>query len=175
VEFSESCGWIWNKIPCAADDWTVIPIPAGQAGYISRIRIETSGGPAVFVAALTAQKVGPSWYRQHIGNPFDTNADGESKWTNASIQRLLDTQRSLLGVWGDDLQPCGYFPRFLTNQRTGEAVSPAPPVTGVMLEDAGIDYHTFDQPEVYLAIYADRDTVIQPQRILWDLLQNSAG
>jgi hypothetical protein len=48
------------------------------------------------------------------------------------------------------------------------------PITGLFLEDAGFDYHTFGDPVLYVAIYPDRDTTIPPQRILWETLEGNA-
>lgn len=170
VEFSEVGGKIFNTVFCPANSWTVVKIVSGQTGYISRIAVQTTNDEAAFVTALMAQKVTPGWLRQHIGNPFDTNAHGESKWTNASILKFVDNQRSLLGVWGDAAQPCGYGQRTHTNA-AGDVTDA--PIVGWFFEDAGISYRTFDEPILYLPIYPDRDTFLDPQRILWPLEQNS--
>ena len=172
VEFSEVGGLVNNKVACPGDQWTVIPVIAGQAGTINRVRVQTTDSRAAFVTALFAEKVTPAWLHAHIGDPFDTNSDGESKWTNANIQAKADSARSLLGAWGDADQPCGYHPRRHTGD-DGNATDA--PITGLMLEDAGFDYHTFGYPVVYLCVWPDRDTHVAPQRVLWEVLDSSTG
>src|SRR6185312_8374756 len=97
IEFSEASGLIWNKIDLPGEEWTVFEVFVGQAGYVSRVRIQTESDPAAFFVGITAQRVGRSWYNQHIGDPRVTNSHGESKWTNPSIQHTLDSQRAVVG------------------------------------------------------------------------------
>lgn len=245
VEFSELGGQLFNKVTCPGGDWTVVAVPVGQAGSVSRMRIQTSNRPAAFVVAVTALHTGPAFWRSKVGNPLSgsplddvalnrggsgytsapdvhfeggggtgasatasiaggkvvsltltnagsgyqappnvtftggggTGAKGtayvttDNKWTSQRLQNLIDRDRALLGAWGIPDQPCGYQPGAYTNQNgnlTGD------PVTGLFLDDGGFDYHTFADPVLYVAIYPDRDTVIKPQRIFWDVQESLA-
>jgi hypothetical protein len=170
-EASIDFGVLFNKVSLTGDEWNIVEILAGEAGSVSRVRIQTTDSQAAFCGAIFAQKPGKKWLTSKVGNPFDQNADGESKWTNAGVQSKIDRDRSLLLAFGDEKQPGGYHPRKHTNdeQETTDA-----PITGLMLEDAGFDYHTFDDPVVYLAIYPDRDCVLKPQRILWAVEESDA-
>lgn len=245
IQFGEIGGQIFNKIDCPGNKWTIVPIVAGQAGTINRIRVKTTNDEAEFVVALTAQKISRAYMQSKVGNPFVGTgvsgvyvSDGGSGYTSAptvsfsggggsgaaatahvgttgtvtqivltdrgsgytsaptvslsggggsgasahtsvtlndvwstdKIQPLIDDQRALLGAWGTAAQPMGYHP----GKHSDENGITDDPITGLMLEDAGMDYHTFSQPVVYLAIYPDRDTTLAPQRVLWPVEETDA-
>jgi len=171
VEASVDFGVLWNKVSLTGDEWNIVPILAGDAGSVSRVRIQTSSSATKFCVAFFAQNPGKKWLTSKVGNPFDSNSDGESKWTNAGVQNALDRDRTLLAAFGDDAQPGGYHPRSHTNSQNETTDAP---ITGLMLEDAGFDYHTFHQPFVFMAIYPADDTVLKQQRILWALEESDA-
>jgi putative peptidoglycan binding protein len=243
VEFSEVGGLVYNKVACPANEWTVFPVIAGQAGSVARVRIQTSDDEAAFCVAITAQRTWPSFWHSKIGNPLDgaalddislnnsgsgytsatvsflggggsgatatatvsgglvtdlTLTDGGTgyvapptviisgdgsgakgsasvtlpqPWTSTKVSKLIDSERALLYATGTPDQPAGYHPGSLTNNK---GLISGDDVTGLLLDDAGFDYHTFAQPVVYVAIYPDRDTVIKPQRVLWETLESTA-
>ena len=241
VEFDEIGGLLMTKVDCPANKWTVFQVVAGQAGSVSRVRLQTTNDEAEFVLAITANKTSRAYWQSKVGNPFvgtgvsgvyvsdggssyetaptvsfsgggGTGAAATAKigttgtvteivltdrgsgytsaptvtisggggtgaaahtsvslndvWTTQKVFPLIDNQRALLGAWGDAAQPCGYHPGQHTNS-AGEITDD--PITGLFIEDAGIDYHTATEPVLYVAIYPDRDTTIKPQRILWSV------
>jgi len=168
VQWSEVGGRIFTPVTCPANQWTVFPVVAGQSGQVGRLRIQTSASPAAFVAAGFAKKVGPHYLSSKIGDPFAVNSDGESKWTNASVMSDVDTARALLFAIGDEKQPGGYAPRSHTKD---DGTTSTAPITGLLLDDGGFDYHTFAEPIIYVAIYPKTATVIRPQRIMWPVLE----
>jgi len=95
VEFSEVGGQIFNTIVCPADEWTVFPVLAGQAGSVARVRLHTSNNEAAFALAITARKTSPGSWQHAVGNPLrgTTVADvslhhGGSGYTSAPTVTL---------------------------------------------------------------------------------------
>ncbi len=171
VEASVDFGVLFNKVSLDGGAWNAVPILAGDAGSVSRVRIQTTSSATKFCVAFFAQRVGTGFMASKIGDPFDTNANGESKWTNDGIQNLIDRDRSLLAAFGDDAQPGGYHPRSHTK---ADGTTSDAPITGLLLEDAGFDYHTFRDPFVWMLIYPADDCVLKPQRILWAVEESDA-
>jgi peptidoglycan hydrolase-like protein with peptidoglycan-binding domain len=89
-------------------------------------------------------------------------------WTSEQVRKEVEETRVLLGAWGDQAQPCGYYPGTKHNEdgkRTDD------PVTGVFLDAGGFDYYTFVDPVLYVAVYPRVSTSIEPQRVLWPVLE----
>lgn len=168
VHFSEYGGQIFNAVHCPADEWTVFQVLGGQAGSVERIRLKTSTDAAEFVAVASAKKIGPTYLTNKVGDPFAVNGEGESKWTNESIQADMDQGRAILGAWGTEELPGGYHPRAKTNP---DGTASGAPLTGLFLDDGGFDYHTFNQPVLYIGIYPKTETYLKPQRILWPVME----
>jgi hypothetical protein len=242
VEFSEIGGQILESVKCPGRQWTVIPVIAGMAGSVARVRLQTDHPGAAFVLAITAEKTSPAYWHGVMPAPlagakiddvsvtnvgsgytsaptvsftggggsgaaatvtvaggklasFDVSNYGSGytappditfsggggsgakavtsvtlpdHWTDPKLQNMIDRDRALLGAWGSPEQPCGYHPGSYTNQRGGLS---GDSVTGLFLEDAGFDYHTFGDPFLYFAIFPDRDTVVPAQRVLWETLE----
>lgn len=246
VEASIDFGVLFNKVALSGNQWNVIKILAGEAGSVSRVRVQTSNDEAEFVTAVFAQRVSRSYLQSKVGNPFrgtgvsgiyvsdggsgytsaptvnitggggsgatamahvgttntvteivltnrgsgytsaptisitgggGSGADAHSSitlddpWTSGKIQPIIDRDRALLLAAGDAEQPCGYHPR---NHTAADGTLTDAPITGLLLSDASFDYHTFEDPVIYLAIYPDRDCVLKPQRIFWALEESDA-
>ena len=92
------------------------------------------------------------------------------RWTSDTVAELIDDQRILLGAWGDEEQPGGYWP----GQKTGDDGSATgDPLTGILLDDGGFAYRSF-QPNpgvIYIAVYTKAACKIKPQRVLWPVLE----
>jgi hypothetical protein len=245
VEFSEVGGLLNNKVVCPANQWTVFEVVAGQAGSVSRVRVQTTNDEAEFVLAITAEKSSTGFWQNTVGNPFRGTgisgvyvSDGGSSyetaptvsfsggggsgatatahvgttgtvtqivltdrgsgytsapsvslsggggsgatahtsvtltdpWSTNKIQPHIDKARALLGAWGDAAQPCGYYP----GKHSDENGLTDDPITGLLLDDGGFDFHTFAEPVLYFAIFPDRDTTIPPQRVLWPVQESDA-
>lgn len=93
---------------------------------------------------------------------------GNDRWASDRIADLIDRERILLGAWGDEEQPGGYFGGSKTNE-DGERSND--PLTGVLLDDGGFDYHTFGQPVIWMAVYPKQACKIEPQRVMWPVLE----
>lgn len=131
---------------------TSLTLTDGGGGYVAPASVSFSGGGGT-------------------GAKGSTSLTLPTPWETAKLAKTIDTERALLYAAGTPDQPCGYQPGSLTNRKgliSGDAI------TGLLLDDAGFDYHTFAQPVVYVAIYPDRDTVIKPQRVLWEVLESDA-
>jgi hypothetical protein len=91
---------------------------------------------------------------------------GAGRWTDGITEEM--DARLILGAWGDNEQPCGYH----KGQKVGDDGLPTgDPVTGVFVDAGGFDYHTFDEPVIYVAVYTKQACKIKPQRILWPVLE----
>jgi hypothetical protein len=245
VEFSEVGGQVFQAVRCPANEHTVIPIIAGMAGSVARVRLQTANDAAAFALAITAKKTSPAFWRSTVGDllqgthlddvslnrggtgytsaptvsfsggggsgaaatatvsggkvvSLDLTSEGTGyqaapnvtfsggggtgakasayvtavdKWSDPKLAGLVDDERALLGAWGTPDQPCGYQNGAggsytgVNGQLTGD------PVTGLFVDDGGFDYHTFDEPVLYLMIFPDRDTVVPAQRVLWETLE----
>lgn len=55
-------------------------------------------------------------------------------------------RRWVLAAYGDEAQPGGYHPRHHT---AADGSTTDAPITGLLLDDDGFDYHTFRDPFVY--------------------------
>lgn len=166
IHFSEVGGKIFEKVTCAAGEWTSFPVVAGQSGTIEKVRLKTSNSATEFVLVLTAKRAGPAYLANKLGT---TLAGVKAKLQTEATQDAIDGDRIILGVWGHDGQPCGYHPGAKFDPETGEATGDS--ITGLFLDEGGISYHTFDNPVVYMAILPVDACEIAPQRVLWPNLE----
>jgi hypothetical protein len=160
VEFSEVGGWLNNKVVAPANEWTMFEVIAGQAGSVSRVRLQTSADPAEFALVATAQKTTEAFWNSRIAAPLSSN-----NWLSGKVAHLIDTDRALLFAAGTKDQPGGYGPNGQKTAADGTATGDT--LTGLLLDDGGFDFHTFARPVLYFGIFPDRDTVLEPQRVLW--------
>ena len=162
-QWTKVAGLVHNEVSLAANEWTVVPIFAGQSGSVHRVRVKVTDSACEFAAAVLAKKVSSTWMRNKVGDPF--TGDG---WAREKVREQVEDKRVLLAAWGDADQPGGYYP----GAKTGEDGEPTgDTVTGKLLDDAGFDYHTFGQPVLWLAIYPTAACKLEPQRVLWAVLE----
>lgn len=157
VEFSEVGGRLWSRVNLTGDQWCEpIPIIAGQSGTLNRVRTQVRDSECEFVMIATAKKVSRAWLNDLESNPFGANA-----FRNQKVYQRADEERVILGIWGTPDEPGGYAPG---------AKSEGDDLTGLLLEDAGVPYYTFDQPVIWVSYFPRQDCHLPPQRILWPLI-----
>lgn len=167
---------------------TSLKVTNGGSGYTSAPTVTISGGDgsgATATATITGDKVtgltltsAGAGYNSAPDVSFSggggsgasaeaTIRPGSYKWQSDKIRADIDDKRALLGAWGDESQPCGFAPGVKTDENgpTGD------PVTGLLLDSGGFEYHTFDQPVVYVALFPKTDCHIAPQRIMWPVME----
>jgi hypothetical protein len=162
-------GLLYDNVVVPGNRWTVFPVVAGQEGTVARLLLNTAPN-AEFVVAVFGRGVAgrlPQRLTRLVGNPL-TEA-GTKKWEDEGVRNTLDRSNYLLYAAGSNEQPCGYWPK---TKATGE--EDPNPLTGKWKDDAGFSYYTFAQPVLYVAVYADRDTVIPAGRIMWPQLEAGA-
>jgi hypothetical protein len=165
--FNEKAGINYRKQVCPANEWTVFPIFAGQAGTLSKLRIVTESPAAAFCGAIFADEISAATLQRRVGNPFPVDKDGETVWSNPALEDWF-TNRLLMYAWGNAEQPGGYWPKKHTNR---DRETTTAPLTGVWQDDASFGYVTPVFPALWVAIYPDRDTVIRRGRLLWCQLE----
>jgi len=158
-EFSEVGGLLGDDVSVRGGRWTVFEVVAGQAGTIARLRLRTNPD-AEFACAVFAQKITPERLDALVPNPLADRSD----WTTEATRNKLD-DHALVYAAGDPDQPLGYHPSSKTD---GGAL------TGLWDDEAGFGYATFALPVLYVAVYADRDTVIPAGRVMWPQLEPGA-
>lgn len=156
-EWSEVGGMLGSKVDVRGGRWTVFEVIAGQAGTVGRLDVRTTPN-AEFAMAVFAKKIDPARLNALVPNPLAS----KSNWMQESTRNKLD-DKLLLYAAGDPDQPLGYHPAAKTNPDG----TPGGTLTGEWKDEAGFGYQTFQKPVLYVAIYADRDTVIPAGRIMW--------
>jgi hypothetical protein len=169
-----------------------ITVDAGGTGYTSAPTVSFSGGGgsgAKAVATVSGGAVTSVEFTQR-GHGYTSapsvsfsggggsgasatvtiGGTGSGAWSSDTVADMIDKQRILLGAWGDEEQPGGYWP----GQKTGDdGTATGDPLTGVLLEDAGFPYRSLPpNPGVlYVAVYVKQACKIKPQRVLWPVLE----
>lgn len=166
VTWDEFGGRLTQNVALDGDKWTVIPVVAGQTGTVNRIKLQLRNDEAAFCVAVFGREVTRKKLQRRVGNPFPL-VDGESVWETNNLSDWYE-RGVLLYAAGDEDQPCGYWPRKHTNNQ-GDTT--AHPITGDWQDDAGFPYITggTGAAVLYVAIYPDRDTVLQRGQILYKL------
>lgn len=141
--------------------WNVLPVVTGQEGTIASLRLRLSGAKCEFVVAVFGRDIPESRLEARIGNPL-TEA-GSAKWTDQDVLDDLDDNWLLLYVAGDDVQPCGYYPKAKADAGAS--------LTGVWKDDAGFGYRTFDDYSVWLAIYPAENCTLQGGQVFRNQLE----
>lgn len=158
-EWDSAGGELPDDVPLRGGEWTVIGLPAGQEGVVQRIRVRLDN-PTEFGMALFGKKIEATKLNNRLGNPL--NPSDKANWQDAGILDDLDENHFLLGQWGDDLQPCGYWPRAKDDGGT---------LNGIFKDDASIPFFAFDDCSLFLAIYPAQDTTLKGGRILKNQLE----
>lgn len=124
--------------------WSVVRIPFGSYGSISRTELTTSGSAQPFSVAVFDRPITAARLLDLVGNPLTAT---DNPWSTAADD--LDAA-GLLMSWGWASQPAGYYP--------GEMASPdgatTNPVTGRMVDDASWQYASTQAPWLWVAVIA---------------------
>ena len=159
IQWTEIGGLLDTKVVCSPNTWNVFPVVVGQSGSVAAIRVKVEDSACEFVVGITAKRTSRAWWVDKVGNPFSGN-----RWESEKVRAQIEDTRILLAAFGDNDQPGGYYPGRKTGD-DGEATGDS--LTGVLLDGAGFDYWTFDQPVLWVAVYPKELCVIKPQQILW--------
>jgi peptidoglycan hydrolase-like protein with peptidoglycan-binding domain len=127
----------------AAGLWSVVRIPMGEVGSISKTEIIATTPDTKFSVAVFDRIVHPSFLiRVGGGNP-GVDAD---YWKN------FDEDRGLMQAWGSADDMCGFYPG---QQGDDEAVW-----SGRLVDGAGWQFWSSEPPWLWVAFWADKTTVI---------------
>jgi hypothetical protein len=172
--WDEVGGLLGDPVHVPASTWVVFPVVAGQEGTVRSMRFRTTPA-AEFVLAVFGDTIYATRLARLIGNPL--TGEGTQRWADETIRDQLDRENLLLyvaGGRGPDADPLGYFPKtkFIEDDPDTEAEETGQnPLTGRWEDDASFSYHTGEHPVLWVAVYADRDTVIPAGRVMWNQLE----
>jgi len=201
--WDEVGGLLGDNVTVPGHRWTIFEVVAGQEGTVARLSLRTNPNAefvcAVFGRVFDADAM-EKRLRRRVGNPLTKR--GSKKWEDEDVRDDLDANNFLLYVAGSNEDPCGYYPKHkrpevvitdeanpdydptadtdstgLDDEPTIEVESEGAsinPLTGRWKDDAQFGYRTFAQPVLYVAMYADRDTVVPAGRIMWPQLEAGA-
>jgi peptidoglycan hydrolase-like protein with peptidoglycan-binding domain len=131
----------------AANLWSVIRIPLGEVGSISKTEIVAHQPNAKFSVGVFDRIVHPSFLvRVGGGNP----GVDEKYWQD------FDDDRGLMMAWGRMGDMGGYFP----GQEPGESEEEPDPWTGKLTDGATWQFWSSSPPWVWVAFWSDTTTVI---------------
>lgn len=165
--FTDKAGIVYTPVPCPANTWTGFWVFAGEAGTLSQLRALVQPA-SEYAMSVWGMKVPDKLLNRRVGDPFPVDKDGETVWSQESLQDFFE-QNLLLYAAGDDEQPCGYWPRKHTN-RLGKTTSA--PLNGKWRDHESIGYITNHQyPALWVAIRPRKDTVVQRGRMLYTQIQ----
>jgi hypothetical protein len=156
-EATKDFGWLWMRKALPANTFVSIPVPAGQAGTLNRVRARL-GVPREFFEAVTADKMSAAQWRHILpAGPF---ADGAME--SEKVRQKIEDAGVLLYAAGSDKNPCGYYPR----KKIGDDGEPTgAPLTGAHLDDDPVGYHT-TQGVLWWTFYVrGGDSYLRPQRL----------
>ena len=156
IESTEHFGWLYERVVCEGGKWTVIPVLAGQSGSINRVHIEFASA-IEFSALVAAKRVTRAWCHNVNANPLTSES-----WLTDKAFDAYARKKIILDAWGDADEPAGYGKRLKSAGGTKN---------GVLVSTGGLDYWTFDQPVLYVAVYPEVTATLNPQRLLWPVLE----
>lgn len=164
ITYDEVGGIIDDTVSCGADEWTVFPVVASQAGAIQRLELEVTNN-CEFAVAVFGKRIRPKKLKSMVGNPLLREA--KTQWDNENIRRKLEKNYILLYAAGSNDDPCGYYPK-------NKSENPNADLTGRWSDDAGFDYVTFHNDNdagsvLWVAVWTAQNTKIVPGRIMWPL------
>jgi hypothetical protein len=168
-DWSDVSGMLGNKVTLEAGKWTGFPIFSGQTGVLQQVRAEVV--PAREFAIMVAGKrfkVGR--LNRRIPDPL-ADPSGDRPWYESeALAKYLRDHKVLYGE-GTFQNPCGYG----ASLKTADGVATAAPLTGIHHDLAGGDYDaSFTGFALWVYVWVDAETVVQPGRMLWQQLTAGA-
>lgn len=120
--------------------WTVIRIPAGQLGEISKTTFTTWDSASKFAVGVFAAPITSNHMVSLVGNPLS----GTKPWS-VEADALVDA--GIMVAWGGPGQAMGYYPN-------AESDDPTPTLTGRFEDSATWFYESTIPPWLWVAEYA---------------------
>lgn len=157
----DEVGGIIRPVALNADNWTVFPVVAKQAGTIDELRLTLS--PArEFVVAVFARRITPARLRRVTNAPLSPS--GRARWTEEAVFNALDRDYKVVYVAGSDEDPCGYFP--------GRKSDGASLMTGRWEDRSGFPFVTYSNDTdrgsvLWVAVWVGASATVQGGRIMW--------
>lgn len=155
--FSHQGGRI-NDVTLKAGKWTLVEFFAGDEGILQRLEFETNPNAEVY-GIVCAKNIWPRVMERAIGDP--STVEGGERWSDESVFDMLRRDHGMLFAFGTPAEPGGYSPGYKSKGH---------PLTGRVIDAAGVNYFTYDAPVLRMLAFADRDTKIPGGRIAEPLI-----
>ncbi len=136
------------SFPKSADSWSVVRVPAGQAGTVARIEMTTSGSACRFSTAVFGRPITAADMDRLVGRPLLTDGDGGSKYDSALT--ALEAEGFLEGFGGPGMA-AGYHPG-----TDPDSDAPGSHVlTGKLVDSGGFEFNSLHPPWLWVAVWTD--------------------
>lgn len=144
-QFDASAGaGIIYRHPIYAGLWTVLQIPFGQVGMLSKMTYQTDTPASPFYVALFSKKITAAQLISLLGNNGDPSVS--KTWQTNSVALI---NAGIIEAWGGDtgggLSPCGYWPGTLPAGDT---------LTGQFRDALHINYTSSQPPWLWVCEYS---------------------
>lgn len=118
--------------------WSVLHIPAGQLGNISRTEFTSHSPASAFAVGIFGKPITSADLVRLVGNPFA----GTKPWS-VEADALVDA--GIMMAWGGPGQAMGFYPLAESD--------PSAPATGRFVDGSGWFYESSIPPWLWVAIY----------------------
>lgn len=146
-----------------AGEWTVLRVPLGTEGDITRLEFEATNSATPFVVSMFGRNVTPRELDNNIGNPFEFREDGRRPFPGDETTGAWLESKVYINTLGGPGNRAGFWP--------GEE-SKGDTFTGVQKDsDVSLHYVSYDPPWVWVAVYTG-DT---PSKIKGRIYQSADG
>jgi peptidoglycan hydrolase-like protein with peptidoglycan-binding domain len=161
VIFSELGGKLGTKVSLTGGRWTVFPVIMGKSGEVRKTRIRTQNAETRFVFGVFAQDIEASLLNARYPDPRLEASD----WHKPAHQDSLVNNHLMIHSVGQHKQFAGYHP----GQQADDDGPTGDPVTGLHVDLMTWPYFTFEDPVVYVAVWAESNSTIDAGRMFWNL------
>lgn len=156
----DEVGGTISPVTLDADNWTVFPVVAKQAGVIEKIRLRLSPSRE-FVVAAFGRKISPGRLRRVTNAPL--TVAGRNRWNEEAVYDALNRDHVVLYVAGSDEDPAGYFPGRKSDDDA---------LTGRHEDDSSFPFVTFANETdrgsvIWVAVWVGAAATVQGGRIMW--------
>ena len=136
------------SFPKSASSWSVVRVPAGQAGTIATLTMSTTGSPSRFATAIFGRPITAADMDRLVGEPLEPDGDGGSKW-DSNVTAL--EAEGLLAAFGGPDQAAGYYPG--TDPDSGSEGSHT--LTGRLVDNGGFLFDSLYPPWLWVAVWTE--------------------